>query len=257
MSNRVVLEVCADSVDSTLAAEHGGAHRIELCGALVDGGITPSAGLISTVRSKVSIPIHVMVRPRGGDFCYGPEDFEIMEHDLIAAKQFGVDGVVFGILTEDGRVDVERTRLLVARARPLKVTFHRAFDMSRDLHESLQALIAAGVDRVLTSGGEQRVEDGVRTVKGLNKAAAGRIIIMAGGGISASNVHRVMAQTGVSEIHASAAASVPSPMRHRNDRVSMGAIKGREYQRSVVLQDSVRRLLEAAANGSRETKHTR
>ena len=253
MNSPVVLEVCADSVDSAIAAQQGGAHRIELCSGLVEGGVTPSAGLISTVRSKLSIPICVMVRPRGGDFCYGADDFESMEKDVLTAKQLGANGVVFGILTEDGRIDVERTRRLVGIARPLEVTFHRAFDMSRDLRESLEAVIASGVNRLLTSGGEQRVEQGIAEVKCLNEAAAGRIAIMAGGGITESNVHRVMTQTGVHELHASAAGSVASPMRHRNEKISMGTVKGREYQRSVVLQESVRRLLDAATNGSRES----
>lgn len=250
MSGPVVLEVCADSVESALAAQRGGAHRIELCSGLVEGGTTPSSGLISTVRSRVSIPICVMVRPRSGDFCYGTDDFETMEQDVLTAKQLGADGVVLGILKEDGHVDVERTRHLVELGRPLKVTFHRAFDMSRDLNESLEAVIAAGVDRVLTSGGEQRVEDGAARVRSLSQAAAGRIAIMAGGGITESNAHRVITATGIREVHASAAVSVSSVMRHRNDKISMGAIKGREYQRAVVLEDKVRRLLEAAVNGT-------
>ena len=136
-------------------------------------------------------------------------------------------------------------------ARPLKTTFHRAFDMSRNLEESLDAVIAAGVDRVLTSGGEQRVEHGTTMVNTLNIAARGRIAIMAGGGINDANVHMVMAATGVREIHASAAVSASSPMRYRNEKISMGAMKGREYQRLVVLEDKVRRLLHAAVDGTR------
>ncbi len=252
MSVSVVLEVCADSVESALAAQRGGAHRIELCSGLIEGGTTPSSGLISTVRSKVSIPICVMLRPRSSDFCYGPDDFETMEQDVLTVKQLGADGVVFGILKEDGRVDLERTRHLVQLARPLKVTFHRAFDMSRDLGESLQALITAGVDRVLTSGGEQRVEDGLSAVRALATAAAGRITIMAGGGITESNAHRVITAAGVRELHASAAATVASPMRHRNEKIAMGVVKGREYQRPVVVEDKVRRLLQAAMNGTRQ-----
>jgi copper homeostasis protein len=257
MSDPVVLEVCADSVESALAAQRGGAHRIELCSGLVEGGTTPSSGLISTVRSRLSIPICVMVRPRGGDFCYGTDDFETMEQDVLTAKHLGADGVVLGILREDGRVDVERAKHLVELARPLKVTFHRAFDMSRDLKQSLEAMIAAGVDRVLTSGGEQRVEDGAAKVKELSHVASGRIAIMVGGGITESNAHRVIAATGIHELHASAAVSVASPMRYRNDSISMGAIKGREYQRAIVMEDKVRRLLEAAVNGSRHGARVR
>jgi copper homeostasis protein len=256
MRTSVTLEICADSIESALAAQKGGAHRIELCSGLVEGGTTPSSGLTSTVRNKVSIPISVMIRPRAGDFCYGHDDFEAMERDVDTAKQLGADGVVFGILREDGQVDVERTRRLVERARPLKVTFHRAFDMSRDLMESLEAMIAAGVDRVLTSGGEQRVEDGASRVKQLSIRAAGRIAIMAGGGITESNAHRVIVATGVVELHARASVSGASPMQHRNEKISMGAIKGHEYQRVVVTEDKVRRLLEAATNGYRHRCET-
>ncbi len=257
MREAITLEICADSVESALAAQRGGAHRIELCSGLIEGGTTPSSGLISTVRSRLSIPISVMIRPRNGDFFYGNEDFETMEQDVITAKQRGADGVVFGILKEDGRIDVERTRHLAQLARPLKVTFHRAFDMSRDLNESLDDLLGAQVHRVLTSGGEQSVEDGLHAVKLLTKRAGGQIVIMAGGGITESNVRHVLTATGVHELHASAAVSIASPMRHRNDRIAMGTIKGREYQRPVVLEDKVRRLLEAAVDGHRQSAKAR
>lgn len=257
MNEPVTLEICADSVESALAAQRGGAHRIELCSGLIEGGTTPSSGLISTVRSRLSIPICVMIRPRNGDFCYGADDFETMEQDVLTAKQLGAEGIVFGILLDDGRVDVERTKRLVNLARPLKVTFHRAFDMSRDLSESLETLIVAQVDRVLTSGGEQRVEDGLPLVKSLAAKAAQRITIMAGGGITESNAHHVIATTGVHELHASAAASISSPMRHRNEKIAMGVLKGREYQRPVVLEEKVRRLLAAAMDGTRQAAKAR
>lgn len=257
MREPVTLEICADSVESALAAQRGGAHRIELCSGLIEGGTTPSSGLISTVRSRLSIPIWVMVRPRNGDFCYGPDDFETMEQDVLTAKQLGAEGVVFGILNEDGQIDLERTRRLVNLARPLKTTFHRAFDMSRDLGEALEAGVAAGVDRILTSGGEQRVEDGLPVVKALATRAAGRVVIMAGGGITESNAHHVIAATGVREVHASAAALVASSMRHRNEKIAMGALKGREYLRSVVVEEKVRRLVEAAMDGTRQSAKAR
>ena len=247
----MILEICADSVESAVAAERGGAHRIELCSSLLEGGVTPSAGLISTVRSRVGIDLYAMIRPRGGDFCYTSEEFETMEQDALTAKQLGANGIVFGILQKDGRVDMARTRRLVDIVEPLKVTFHRAFDMSRDPDQALEDIIAAGVDRVLTSGGEQKVEDGITLVQHLNQAAKDRVIIMAGGGISESNVHRVLAATQVKEIHAAVRAHISSPMRHRNEKISMGLIKGREYERVVVLKDKVRRLLEAAMDGNR------
>jgi copper homeostasis protein len=250
MSEPVILEICADSVESALAADHGGAHRIELCSDLLEGGVTPSAGLISTVRAKVALNLYVMIRPRGGDFCYSAAEFETMEQDVLLAKQLGANGIVFGILQEDGDIDIARTRCLVEIARPLKTTFHRAFDMSRELGRSLADVIAAGADRILTSGGEQKVEDGILTIAELMRGAARRIAIMVGGGITESNVQRIIAATGVREIHASARIHVPSPMRHRNDKISMGPAKGREYQRGVVLPEQVRRLVESANEGA-------
>ncbi|MBV9623130.1 MAG: copper homeostasis protein CutC [Acidobacteria bacterium] len=257
MRKSVILEICADSVESALAAERGGAHRIELCSGLVEGGTTPSCGLISTVRNKVSIPIHVMVRPRHGDFCYGTDDYEAMKQDVLTARRLGADGVVFGILKQDGRVDMDRTRQLLKLVRPLKITFHRAFDMSRNLDEALETLIATGVDRILTSGGKQRVEDGIPTVKALAKSAAGRLVIMAGGGISESNAHRVIRDSGVAELHASASVLVSSQMLYRNENIALGGIKGREYHRALVTEDKVRRLLLAAANGNCHTEKAR
>jgi copper homeostasis protein len=250
MSDTVLLEVCVDSIESALAAERGGAHRIELCSNLMEGGVTPSAGLISNIRRKLSIDVHVMIRPRGGDFCYSAEEFETMEQDVLTAKQLGANGVVFGILTDDGEVDVPGTRHLVQIARPLKTTFHRAFDMSRDLSKSLADVIEAGADRVLTSGGEQSVEDGISRIAKLVQAAGQRVAVMVGSGITESNVCRIIQETGVREIHASLRARVPSPMRYRNDKISMGSAKGREYDRMVVVEDTVRRLLESANNGN-------
>ena len=251
MSEQIILEICADSVESALAAEAGGAHRVELCSNLLEGGVAPSAGLISTVRRKLAIDLYVMIRPRGGDFCYMAEEFETMERDVLMAKQLGANGIVVGILQDDGDVDVARTRSLVEMARPLKTTFHRAFDMSREFSKSLEDVIKAGADRVLTSGGEQKAEDGIRTIAKLVKRADQRISLMVGAGITRSNVRHIIEATGVREIHASMRVPVPSPMRHRNERISMGLAKGREYQRALVLQEDVRRLVESANDGMR------
>jgi copper homeostasis protein len=247
MSHPVLVEICVDSIESALAAERGGAHRVELCGDLLEGGITPSAGLIETVRQKVGISLHVIIRPRGGDFCYTADEFETMKRDVLTAKQLGADGVVFGILKENGQVDAARTRCLVEIARPLNATFHRAFDMSADSNQALEDVIQSGIHRVLTSGGEQNAEDGLPAIASLVAAAKDRIAIMVGGGIRETNVRRIIAGTGAREIHANVGHSVPSPMMYRNNKISLGGIKGREYQRVVVLQDRVRRLLEAAS----------
>jgi copper homeostasis protein len=249
MANRVILEVCADSIDSAIAADRGGADRVELCSSLLEGGLTPSAGVISTVLSRVSLGVFVMIRPRGGDFCYSADEFKAMEQDVMTAKQLGADGVVFGILTEGGGVDVARTHRLLEIARPLKVTFHRAFDMSRDLIESLEEVIRAGVDRVLTSGGEQNVELGQARIAQLNQAANNRVIVMAGSGINEQNVRQLTSVTGVREIHASLRVPVSSPMRHRNENVRLSGVNGREYERLIVLEERVRSLLAVLSDG--------
>lgn len=249
MNKDLILEVCVDSVESAVAAEQGGAHRVELCSSLFDGGVTPSAGLIATVRQTISIGLHTMIRPRGSDFCYSDEEFQIMQRDILMAKQLGADGVVFGILDLDGRVDVSRTRQLVDLAAPLKVTYHRAFDMSFDLFDSLRDLQTMGVHCVLTSGGKRSATEGADVLKRLVAASSGGISIMAGCGIRDHNVSSLIERTGVRAIHASLKSPIPSPMRYRNDKISMGAEKGREYQRFVVHQQKVQRLLQAASNG--------
>jgi copper homeostasis protein len=249
MNDPVMLEICADSVESAVAAERGGANRIELCSNLLEGGVSPSAGLISTVRSRLSIDVYSMIRPRGGDFCYSAAEYEAMEQDVLTAKQLGANGIVVGILKQDGDIDVARTCHLIEIARPLKTTFHRAFDMSREIGRSLADVIQTGADRVLTSGGERNVEDGLPVIANLVRAAGSRIAIMAGGGVRESNVHRIIEETGVREIHASVRVQVPSPMRYRNEKISMGMAKGGEYQRLIVLEEQVASLLEASRNG--------
>ena len=248
MSANVILEVCVDSVESAVGAARGGAHRVELCSGLHDGGVTPSAGLIATVRQAISIPLHVMIRPRGSDFCYSDDEFQVMQRDILMAKQLRADAVVFGILDLEGRVDTARTKKLAELAAPLPVTFHRAFDMSSDLLTSLQDLRAMGLARVLTSGGKETAIEGAPTLKALLAAASDKIGIMAGSGITAGNVSNLLEQTGVREIHATLRSSVASPMRYRNDAVIMGVEKSGEYQRLVVQEQSVRDLLRAASH---------
>lgn len=247
MNDFISIEVCVDSVISATSAERGGAQRIELCGNLLEGGVTPSAGLIQLTRARTSIGLQVMIRPRGGDFCYTPEEFETMRRDIIAAKMLRADGVVLGILDTSGNVDVRRTRELVEMARPLNVTFHRAFDMSADLLRSLEDICDSGADRLLTSGGEQTAAQGAQMIAGLVQAARGRIVIMAGGGIRRTNAASIIEKTGVREIHVGLRTSVDSPMLHRNPRISMGSAPGREYQRFEVLEEDVRNLSRAIA----------
>jgi copper homeostasis protein len=247
MSAEILVEICVDSVTSAVAAERGGARRIELCSDLLEGGITPSAGMLEQVRAKVSIAIQVMIRPRGGDFFYDADEFEIMRRDIAVAKNLGADGVVFGILDADGSVDTGRSRRLVELARPLDVTFHRAFDMSADLFRSLEDVRATGADRILTSGGQPTALQGREVIAELVKAAAGRVAIMPGSGIKAENARRIVTESEVREIHAGLGTSVAGPMRFRTPQLTMGKASDREYQRTVVLEENVRSLCAAVA----------
>jgi copper homeostasis protein len=254
MTRQVLIEVCVDSVASAVAAELGGAERVELCSDLLEGGITPSVGLMEAVRSRITIGLHPIIRPRAGDFSYSDDEFNIMRRDIEVAKAAGADGVVLGILDPSGRVDISRTRRLVELARPLSVTFHRAFDMSVDLARSLEDVCQTGADRVLTSGGEQTCWHGIEAISQLVKSGRGRITIMAGGGIARDNAADILERTGVSEIHVGLASALRSPMLHRNPRVSLGKADGREYERTQVLEQDVRELKRAIARGVNKQK---
>jgi len=244
----VLIEVCVDSVASAIAAERGGAARIELCGGLTEGGITPSAGLIEITRAAVSLPMHVMIRPRGGDFLYDAHEVEAMRRDIAVAKRLGADGVVLGLLDVDGNVDAARTRQLVDLARPLAVTFHRAFDMTADLLRALEDVCATGANRLLTSGGEQTSLQAEETLARLIDRAGRRIIVMPGSGIKPENARAFLQHTGAKEIHVGLRSSFASPMLHQNPRIAMGTAAGLEYKQFVVLEEDVRRLCEIVAS---------
>lgn len=239
-----VLEVCVDSVESAIAAQEGGAARVELCDNLVEGGTTPSAGTIELARRNLRIAMNVIIRPRGGDFCYTDMEMEIMRRDIEFAKQSGADGVVIGILKPNGTIDRTRTRELIELARPMSVTFHKAFDMTRNPFQALDTLIELGADRVLTSGQEESVLEGIETVRALVKRAGKRIIIMPGGSISARNFEIIRAKTGAREFHATAFHEFLSPMQFRNPRVFMGGtFRPPEYSRNVTDPARVRELV--------------
>lgn len=206
----MLLEIAANSVASAQAAEDGGAGRIELCAALEIGGLTPSHGQIALARDLVRIPLYVLIRPRAGDFVYAEHEFETMRGDIEACVALGCNGVVIGALDEEGNVDVRRCRELIGAAGKLGVTFHRAFDVSRDLHASIEAVIALGCERVLTSGGQTNAAFGVRQIHTLIAQAGQRIRVMPGAGIDSTNVATIRAQTGAREFHASAKRVLPS-----------------------------------------------
>jgi copper homeostasis protein len=201
MGERVV-EISVESVERALAAEHGGASRIELCGALEVGGVTSGAELMRAVRAVVGLPIFAMVRPRGGDFVYSVAEFEEMRRSIEVARSAGMDGVVLGALLGDGRVDVERTMELVSAAAPLPVTFHRAFDESAELFVALEDVVATGAVRVLTSGGAVTASEASARIAELVRRARGRIVILPGSGITAGNVAGIVEATGAVEVHA-------------------------------------------------------
>lgn len=224
--------MCCGSADSAIAAAAAGADRVELCDNLVEGGTTPSAGSVAHAQEVAAAPVMMMIRPRGGDFLYSEDEMEVMLRDISVAKDLGVMGVVFGVLTESGRVDRGRTERLVETARPLSVTFHRAFDVSRNLIESLDILMEIGVDRVLTSAGGASVLDAMPVLGDLLSAAGDDLIVLPGGGIRADNVRRLLDLSGVREVHIGASRMVPSSMKFRAAGVPMGrAYEPDEYLR--------------------------
>ena len=238
------VEICVDSASAGFAAERGGAHRVELCANLLEGGTTPSAGTIKVTRRGLKIGLHVIIRPRGGDFLYGSEEMDAMKEDIRIAKDLGADGVVIGCLTESGDIDLAGTGELTALARPMKVTFHRAFDMCRAPSDALEALVRLGVERILTSGQEASCLEGMELIAQLQKQASGRIIIMPGGGITVRNIRRIVEATGVSEVHLSARSTVESGMSHRNTRVFMGgALRPAEFSWKTTDETAVREVL--------------
>jgi len=192
----MIFEICVEGVDGAVAAQRGGGDRVELCASLVEGGITPSLGTVRATLGAVSVPVHAMVRPRGGDFLYSELEFASMLDDVAVLRDAGVAGVVFGCLTAAGRVDEVRTRALTEIARPLSVTFHRAFDMTDDPSAALEALIRCGVDRVLTSGQAPTALAGLATLRRLNEQAAGRIVVLGCGALRPDSIGTVVRETG-------------------------------------------------------------
>ena len=245
----ILIEVCANSVASALAAQAGGAARVELCSALVEGGITPSAAAIEVAREQLHIKLHVLIRPRGGDFCYDDTEFSVMQRDIAFCKQAGVDGIVIGVLRADGSVEVERLRELIAVARPMTVTFHRAFDMAADAFRSLDDILALGAERLLTSGQRGSAVEGKDLIAELVRRAGELLIVMPGAGVNEGNIRELIAATGANEYHLSGQKRIASRMVYRNPHVFMGVpgLPEYEYEIGVTDAEKIRRVVEAAS----------
>jgi copper homeostasis protein len=238
----MILEACVNSAISAIEARKGGAGRVELCENLHDGGTTPSAGSIRFARKNLHIGLFVMIRPRGGDFLYSDDEFEIMQEDIRMAKVSGADGVVSGILLPDGSVDMKRMKVLVEDARPMGFTFHRAFDMTADPFAAMEDLIKLGIDRILTSGQQPTAPQGAALIKELILRAAGRIIIMPGSGIREHNAADLVRFTGAEELHIHLEKQEQGGMNFRQPSVFMGKPGQPEFEYTLTDRERIDRL---------------
>jgi len=237
------LEVCANSYESAIAAQNGGAKRVEFCDNLAEGGTTPSYAQIALAKKNLSIEVWPIIRPRGGDFLYSDIEFELMKEDIKICKSLHCEGIVTGILKADGAIDKERCAELIELAKPMAVAFHRAFDMSNDMDQALEDLIALRIKRVLTSGGAPSAISGAEKLAQLVKKANGRITIMPGAGINEHNIKALIDQTGARQFHASAKEFVASKMEFRNTETKMGSIED-EYQYELTSEAKVKALVD-------------
>ena len=242
------VEICINGIESALASQAGGAHRVELCDNLLEGGTTPSAGMIALVQERLEIDVMAMIRPRGGDFLYSEAEFAVMRENVKRMHEFGIMGVVFGILKPNGTIDVDRTRALLELARPMQVTFHRAFDMTRDPYEALDQLLELGVERLLTSGQERTAWQGLPLITELQRRAGKEIIVMPAVQVTAENARALVAAANLREIHVGSNVERmrPSRMTFRNPRSSMGDdTELPEYAMPVADAALVREIVEA------------
>jgi copper homeostasis protein len=238
------LEICVDSIESALDSQNAGADRVELCDNLNEGGTTPSFGVIVSARNNLTIGLHVIIRPRGGDFLYSDIEYDIMRRDIDVCGETGVNGVVFGILRPDGEIDVERSARLIELAYPMSVTFHRAFDMCGDSDKALEDVIASGAERLLTSGQKNKAFDGTDLIRHLVKKAGDRIIIMPGSGINESNIKWIASNSGAKEFHLTARKDLESEMNFRREGIAIGSSPGiSEYARKVADPEKIRSVI--------------
>ncbi len=242
-----LFEICTNSVESCLAAQNGGANRVELCAAIPEGGTTPSYGEIVMARELLKIKLHVIIRPRGGDFFYSPLEIETMIRDIEVCKKLNVDGVVFGCLNADGTINMEAMEKLMNASKGMSVTFHRAFDVCVNPKQAIEDIIHLGCNRILTSGQEKNAELGIPLLAELQKIAKGRIILLAGCGVNENNIAKIATETCINEFHFSAREIIPSGMEFKRERVPMGGtISIDEFSKSVTtekrVQDTISKL---------------
>jgi copper homeostasis protein len=239
------LEICADSVESAIIAQQAGADRIELCENLAEGGTTPSPGKIFSARANLDIALNVIIRPRGSDFLYSDTEFDIMRRDIELCGEAGIDGVVLGILRNDGTIDTDRTARLVELADTMPVTFHRAFDMCSDPVKGLEDIIDTGASRLLSSGQKNRAFEGVGLLASLVELAGKRIIVMPGGGINVNNIAEIAHISMASEFHLTGRKAISSEMTFRRNGIMMGGIQGQdEYRRTIADEETIRKIVE-------------
>ncbi|MCI4667423.1 MAG: copper homeostasis protein CutC [Bacteroidia bacterium] len=244
MKTQKILEVCSYSVESAMLAEACGAHRIELCDNYSEGGTTPSIGAVAYALKNLSIPINVMLRPRGGDFLYSEAEFEIIKEDLKALRSMGVNGVVTGFLTANGEIDLNRTEEIISLAGQMEVTFHRAIDMCANPMQAIRKLADLGIKRILSSGSMANVAEGKEKLAKMVEIARDDIIIMPGCGLKPSNIKEILLHTGATEFHTASKCFLRSKMKYFNPNVSMGAKADiDEYQSVSVDTEKIRDML--------------
>lgn len=240
------LEICVDSAISALNAQSAGADRIELCDNLGEGGTTPGYGMIISARNNLSIGIHVLIRPRGGDFLYSDTEYDIMRRDIELCGENGIDGIVTGILFPDGTIDVERTARLIEFAYPMTATFHRAFDMCADPVRGIEDVIATGASRLLTSGQQNKALDAVELIRQLVIQAGERLIVMPGGGIDETNAAQIITATKAKELHLTGRMEIDSEMIFRRQGISMGSLPGNsEFKRKIADPEKIKKIIES------------
>ena len=245
---KYVLECCVDSVESAINAANGGASRLELCSNLIIGGTTPDVALVKEIRKYTDIRIHALIRPRFGDFCYSLHEMEIMKSQIRALKEAGVEGVVIGVLDEDGNLNLSAMKELIAEAEGLSITLHRAFDMCRDPFRALNEAIQLGINTILTSGQKQSAWEGRELLANLIKKADGRIDIMAGAGIGASVIEKLAPITKGTSYHMSGKVTLDSKMKYRKEDVSMGLPSLSEYEIWQTSLDAVKAAVAVLSN---------